>query len=131
MPFPPEITRLAAGCASLKLLVLYGSRGRGDFHEGSDWDFGFLAAADFDPLDFSSQLSKVLRTDDFDLADLASAGGLLRYRAALDGVLVYERRPGAFHAFCLEAARFWYDAGPILDRAYQEVLKNLGRPHGH
>ncbi|HSF42194.1 MAG TPA: nucleotidyltransferase domain-containing protein, partial [Thermoanaerobaculia bacterium] len=50
----PEIDRiseLARQSPGLHLLILFGSRARGDDHLGSDWDFGYLAGADFDPDD--------------------------------------------------------------------------------
>jgi predicted nucleotidyltransferase len=37
-----------AGLPGLGLLVLYGSRARGGAHERSEWDFGYLAAREFD-----------------------------------------------------------------------------------
>ena len=58
------------------------------------------------------------------MLDLAS--GLLRYRAARDGVLVYEARPGIFDRFRFEAARFWYDAEPVLRAGYEALLDRLG-----
>lgn len=33
---------------SVRLLVVYGSRARGDDHARSDWDLGYLAAEDLD-----------------------------------------------------------------------------------
>ena len=41
-----EVGTLAPG---LRLLVLHGSRGRGDAHAESDWDFGYLGDLAFDP----------------------------------------------------------------------------------
>ena len=52
--------------------------------------------------------------------------GLLRFRAARDGVLVYEERPGIFDRFRFEAARFWYDAEPVLRSGYEALLDRLG-----
>jgi hypothetical protein len=51
---------------------------------------------------------------------------LLRYRAARDGRVVYER-DGAGPRFRLAAADFWCDAGPQLQRAYTGVLAELDR----
>jgi len=78
----------------LRLLLLHGSRARGDAHEQSDWDFAYLAGRQLDELGLRSALSRALGTDRIDLVDLARAGGLVRYRAARDGKLVIERQPG-------------------------------------
>ena len=127
----PSISDVARRAAvrhpGLELLVLHGSRGRGDAREDSDWDFGFVGSPSFDRLDLLSELTQALSTDRVDLADLERAGGLLRFRAARDGTPVYERDPGAFERYWLGAVRFWLDAEPTLDKAYDDLLDSLGR----
>jgi predicted nucleotidyltransferase len=119
------MTEMARWAAGLDLLLVFGSRARGDAHDRSDWDLGFLGSAAFDADAFRAQVIEMLGTDRVDLVDLARAGGLLRYRAARDGHLVFESRPGIDDAFRLEAAQFWCDAGPILQRGYEDVLAGL------
>jgi predicted nucleotidyltransferase len=111
----------------LELLVVFGSRARGDARQGSDWDFAYLGAASLDANRLNAELSLALRTDRVDLADLARAGGLLRFRAARDGVPVYESREGTFRDFWFDAVQFWCDAGPVLDVSYDAVLARLDR----
>jgi hypothetical protein len=41
-------------------------------------------------------------------------------------VLVHEAKPGVFDRFRFEAARFWYDAEPVLRFAYDATLERLG-----
>lgn len=106
--------------------MIFGSRARGDAHEASDWDLAYLATDTFDPAAFHDVVSSIVGSDRIDLVDLARAGGLLRYRAARDGRVVYERRPGTADEFWLEAVSFWCDAAPILQRGYDEVLARLG-----
>jgi hypothetical protein len=60
-----------------------------------------------------------------DLVDLQRASGLLRYRAARDGLLVYEAEPRLGERFRLDAAQFWCDAAPVLRRGYEGVLAEL------
>ncbi len=110
----------------LDLLVLHGSRARGDDHERSDWDIAYLGDASLDELELRSQLVGVLRTDRVDIADLSHAGGLLRFRAARDGVLVFERTPGLFEEFCYEAATFWLDIEPVVREEHRRILAGLG-----
>ena len=118
--------RATAARPGLDLLVLFGSRARGDFRADSDWDFGYQAVPDFDPLALAADLGRVLATDRIDLADLRRAGGLLRYRAARDGRVVLETRPGLFEDFWLAAVGFWCDAAAILAPAHEGVLERLG-----
>ncbi len=105
--------------------MLFGSRARGDAHVGSDWDFGYLAVSDIDVATLLAAIVTTVRSDRVDLVDLARGSGLLRYRAARDGVIVYEARPRLCEAFRLDALDFWCDAGPLLQRGYAAVLAEL------
>lgn len=116
----------AARQEGLALLVLFGSRARGDGSSGSDWDFGYLAAPAADPTALLVALAEAVGSERVDLINLARASGLLRYRAARDGVLVYEAAPGGFDHFRFEAARFWFDAEPVLRPGYDAILERLG-----
>jgi hypothetical protein len=69
----------------------------------------------------------VLATDSVDLADLERASGLLRFRAARDGRVVFEAGAGIGNRFRLDAATFWCDAAPVLQRGYARVLDELTR----
>jgi predicted nucleotidyltransferase len=121
------IRPVLAGHPSLALLVLHGSRARGDEHAGSDWDFAYLGDGALDVGLLFADLALALGTDHVDLADLATAGGLLRYRVARDGALVHESQPGAYERFWMDAVSFWCDAGPIIERGYEAVLAGIAR----
>jgi predicted nucleotidyltransferase len=130
MPAPSlDTTRLrevASRIPALDLLLLFGSRARGDAGPQSDWDFGYIARPGADVTGLLAGLVEATGSDRVDLADLERAGGLLRFRAAQDGVVIVEARPGIADAFRLEAARFWCDAEPVLQRGYRETLEGLG-----
>lgn len=115
---------LAAQQPGLHALVLFGSRARGDAGATSDWDFGYLADRTFDPAAALATIVHALGTEDADLVDLATASGLLRFRAARDGQLVWGNEDLIEH-FRLEAASFWCDAEPVLRSAYDAVLARL------
>jgi len=106
---------------------LFGSRARDASRDGSDWDFGYLATPDVDPEALRGRLADALESDRIDLVDLERASGLLRYRAARDGQVVFESRRDLGDRFRLEAAQFWCDAAPVLRRGYEEVLAELTR----
>jgi uncharacterized protein len=122
-----HIARLAARDPHLRLLVLFGSRARGDVHASSDWDLGYLAESGFDPLTLLAELGQALATDHIDLVDLARAGAQLRFRVAAEGQPVYASHSGVFPEFQHESVRFWCDAAPIIQAGYREVLAGLGR----
>jgi predicted nucleotidyltransferase len=117
--------RVGRQTTGLQLLLLFGSRARSDSHRESDWDLGYLAAPQVDPAALHGRMVEVLGTNAIDLIDLARAGGLLRFRAARDGQLLFEARPGLADEFRFEAARFWCDAAPVLQRGYEDVLAEL------
>lgn len=126
-PGTSEIVEIARQTPGLELLLLFGSRARGDGHSGSDWDFGFLAEKGFDVDGLFTRILLALRTDRVDLVDLSRAGGLLRYRAAAEGLLVYEARQNAFEEFWFQAVSYWCDMGPIIREAYEGNLERLSR----
>lgn len=110
----------------LALLVLFGSRARGDGSAGADWDFGYHAVPDLDALALAAAIAETVGSERVDLVDLARASGLLRFRAARDGVLIHEATSGDFDRFRFAAARFWFDAEPVLRPGYDAVLDRLG-----
>ena len=124
-PALTELARVAGATPGLDLLLLFGSRARGDAQSGSDWDFGYLAAPEFDLPALLAAVVETVGSDRVDLVDLARAGGLLRYRAARDGQVIVEAHPRLAEQFCLEAAQFWCDAAPVIERGYDDVLADL------
>ena len=120
-----EVGAVAAATAGLDLFILYGSRARGDAGPGADWDFGYLADEAADVASLLAALVETLENDDVDLVDLARATGLLRFRSASDGLLVYESASGAFDRYRLDAASFWCENATIFERGYEETLKAL------
>ena len=112
----------AEKAAGLRLLVLHGSRARGDARGDSDWDLAFLADSTFDPDALLARLGEELGTDQVDLADLSRASALLRFKTASEGLPLYERESGLFDRFRLEAVSTWCDMEPVLTRAYDAQL---------
>jgi predicted nucleotidyltransferase len=122
-----QLAALGARHPALRLLVLFGSRARGDAREQSDWDLGYLAGPGMDADALLLDVVNALGTDRVDLVDLARAGGQIRFRAARDGRPLHEAPPGTFAAFWIEAVDFWCDAEPVLRAGYAEALARLRR----
>jgi predicted nucleotidyltransferase len=121
-----DIDALRRGFPELQLLMLHGSRARGDAHAGSDWDFAYRADPGLDELSLRAALSSALHTDEVDLADLDRAGAVLRYAAARDGKPVLEREPAALERFRISAIRFWLENELIITQSERAVLRALG-----
>lgn len=122
-----QIGKVAKTAPNLKLLVLHGSRARGDAHARSDWDFAFIGGPGFDADDLMARLAEALHTDTVDLADLSRASGLLRFNVASDGVAVFESTPGSFEQFRLDAISAWLDMAGALGPAYDDRLERLAK----
>ena len=115
----------AAKGTGIKLLVLFGSRVRGDVHAHSDWDFGYLCEGRCDVELPRDRFMQILATDQIDLVDLSKASALLRFQVASDGKPILEEVPGVFQQFQIEAATFWCDVEPVLRRAYVQILEKV------
>ena len=99
----------------LKLLVLFGSRAKGDAYERSDWDFAFLcdeeqrkvAIADepYGFLEVHSALEHYFEIggEYMDVVDLTRCSQLIAHHVARDGQLLYEQEIGIFEHFCKQA----------------------------
>jgi predicted nucleotidyltransferase len=94
----------------LKLMILFGSRARGDQDESSDWDIAVLYDEEqrkeyekggWDWLRGWSILQQELGLPDdgIDVVDLGQCSNILAHAIARDGKLLYEREPGEFEQF--------------------------------
>ena len=117
--------RAAARQSALTLMVLFGSRSRGEARSASDWDFAYAASAAVDVLTLRADLVDVLGTDRVDVVALEGASALIRYRVARDGVPVFERRPGEFARFWLSAVEFWCDVAPLVRAGNEALFREL------
>ena len=120
-----EFLKIAKKYPEISLLLLFGSRSRGQAQEKSDWDFGYTASEGFDSAALYTDLVLQLHTDKVDLVDLSHASGLLRYRAARDGTIIYEAAKGDYEKFWIQAVDFWCEAGPIFRAEYNAILEGL------
>ena len=115
----------AAKGTGMELLVLFGSRVRGEVHPHSDWDLGYIGEGQSDVELLRDRFMQVLGTDSIDLVDLSRASALLRFQAASEGKPILEGAPGVFQQFQIEAATFWCDIEPVLRRIYAQILEEV------
>lgn len=103
----PEILEKAP---YLTLLVLFGSRARGDADSGSDWDFAFLCDEEqrkqyekggWDSFRMWGILQNAydLLDDQIDVIEMKECSELMAHYLAEDGKVIYERDPGSFEDF--------------------------------
>ena len=117
------LQQVAASTPGLELLVLHGSRARGEAHERSDWDLAYLGE-DVDRWTLQADLSDAVRSD-VDLADLSTAGAVLRRDVASHGCLMHETREGALLRYREQALLEWADLQPLLTQVHRQVLEEV------
>lgn len=95
----------------LKMLILFGSRARGDTHAKSDWDFAALYDEElreesckdrgFSWFEVSAILGQVfnLNIDNIDVVEFHRCSQPIAHFIARDGILLYEKKPGQFEKF--------------------------------
>ena len=113
----------------LRIVLLFGSVAQGRIHKGSDIDLAFLFEGPVDILALTNRVTQLLGCDRIDVADLRRASPLLKFSAARDGRLLYERSPGLFNAFCSLAFRMYSDTKKLRD-AREKTVKDFLEKRG-
>lgn len=126
---------------ALKMLVLFGSRARGNFHAESDWDFAALYDETLETgqikskLDNYLELSFLIRQElaipdnKIDMVELSpGCSPLLAYNIAQDAKLIYEKEAGEFTNFKIKAwkisadtEKFRKSAGRCIELSLQKL----------
>jgi uncharacterized protein len=106
-----KIPELLEQVPYLKLLVLFGSRARGDNQASSDWDFAMLFDEDlrqqyeprggWDRYRSWAILQKLLDLgdDEIDWVELKDASEILAHSISRDGIVLYSAQPEVFPNF--------------------------------
>ncbi len=127
---------------ALKMLVLFGSRARGNFHAESDWDFAALYDEVLETgqiksnLDNYLELSFLIRQElgiaanKIDVVELSPGSSpLLAYHIAQDAKLIYEKEAGELTNFKLKAWKISADTEKFRKssrRCIELSLQKLG-----
>lgn len=99
----------------LQLVLLFGSLATGKVHKKSDIDIAFLFDRPVDILSLTNRIIRLLQSDNVDVVDLKRASPLLRFSAARNGTVIYERSAGTFNEFCSLAFRMYVDTKKLRD----------------
>jgi uncharacterized protein len=129
-PFTAVFTQISEQHPTLKLLVLFGSRARGDHDHNSDWDIAFLfdlenaernSSSWFPGADLLPALSNLgqIPSDLIDLLDLSTCSDIMAHFVAQYGHLLYERNPGQFHHFRQHALK-----APAELKQFRQIQRN-------
>jgi predicted nucleotidyltransferase len=99
----------------LQLVLMFGSVVSGMMHKKSDIDLAFLFDRPVDILELTNRIIRLLHTNNVDVIDLKNANPLLRFSAARNGRILYEKLPGVFNEFCSLAFRMYVDTKKLRD----------------
>jgi len=113
----------------LLLVLLFGSSVSGKIHKGSDIDLAFLSDTPVDILNITNKVINLLHANNIDLVDLSRASPLLKFSAAKNGKVLYEKRPGIFNEFYSLAFRMYVDTKKLRD-ARKTYIKNSLKKRG-
>ncbi len=112
---------------NISLLVLFGSRARGDFRPSSDADVAYLSLTPLTLLEESTlsvELAPILGAT-IDLVNIRKSSPLLLYKVFKDGRVLYEKEKGYFNLSLVRAYRNYEDSKPLY-RAKEELLNIHG-----
>ena len=123
----------------LNMLVLFGSRARGDTHAKSDWDFAALYDREIRHrrieenawrwFEVPQLLSETfgINAEMIDIVDLNKCSSLMAHLVARDGILLYEKEPGKIDNFRSIALKSDAEHKAIRKTLQEKVEKNLQR----
>lgn len=96
----------------LNLVVLFGSQATGRVHAESDVDIAVIGNNSIEyntKIRLMTDFSDVLRREDVEVVDLASASPTLMYVVVRDGALLYEKEESYFLKWKLYAIKIWME----------------------
>lgn len=116
---------------NLKLLILFGSRARGEEKKGSDWDFAFYPSHSFsvdDDMVLFEDLMSLLKDEKIDLLNLKKTKKLyVAHKVFQTGKVVYEKDKGFFVRKKWDAWFDWQDFKRYEDWQFELTKQNLKR----
>ncbi len=129
---------------NLKLLILFGSRARGDSTPASDWNVAFLYDPDRHPppdrqpfwfpgSDLLETLSKLLKVPEqaIDIVDLSNCSDIIAHFIARDGQVIYEKTAGDFAQFQQQALKTTEELKQYCYTQREKMRQTLQRWQNH
>lgn len=134
LPQIAELLSYFAGLPSVRFACLFGSHARGQANALSDVDIAVLLDKSLDKnqrfdlrLDMTADVSRILRTNDVDIAVLNDTPVALSYRVVRDGILLFCRDRDEMVAYCARILSEYFDFLPVLQLFEKATLERARR----
>lgn len=121
----------------LRMLILFGSRARGDTHAKSDWDFAVLydealrnqSVSGYGWLEIYEALSDCFQIsqDKIDVVEINTCSPTIAHYIARDGKLLYEQSTGLFEEFKRKALMSEEELKALRKRLREKLESSLQR----
>ncbi|MBI2120302.1 MAG: nucleotidyltransferase domain-containing protein [Parcubacteria group bacterium] len=101
----------------LQMVVLFGSRARGEARVGSDTDIAIFAGEKKSIREVSEmqiEFSEMFHIKNVELVDLSGRAPLFLKQVSGDGKVLYEQKPGIFDEFQIYAFKRYVEAKPLF-----------------
>jgi predicted nucleotidyltransferase len=126
---PADLAGLADDYPSVDLVVVFGSQVTGKARPDSDVDVGIQGGGFWEQLAIGTSIGARLNKEPH-VVDLGTAGEWLRFQAARDGVLLYQRTTSACKPWVEFKARAmigYWDVAPLIALTADGVRRRLRR----
>lgn len=124
VPVEP-LRQLLAATPGVVLAVVFGSAARSQHTRAGDLDVAVLTDPQSGlPRPLAVEMARATRRV-VDLVYLNTAPPLLRFEVARDGVVVFERSPGAWTDFRARAMVDWWDWAPMARRMHRAAAARV------
>jgi predicted nucleotidyltransferase len=108
-----DLGEVVGAVPGVRLVVVFGSVARGKAFPDSDVDVAVMSGGFWDQLELGTKVGALLQREAH-VVDLATAGEMLRYLVAREGIPIFEVDPTAWPRFQAEAAIGYFDFEPTL-----------------
>jgi uncharacterized protein len=127
-PIDPRIAEIAKAFG-LNLIIMYGSRARGQARSTSDTDIA-VRSSQVIPMEQQFVIAQALDKvyPEVEVCDVRQASPLLLAAIAQDAKLLFEAKPSSFEEFKIFAYNQYLDYKPVLDKQRElnrKMLKEL------
>lgn len=109
----------------IQMMVVFGSTVTGLRGRESDLDLALLADAPLELVAVTTDVIRLLHTDQVDVVDLRRASPLLAMEVARHGRVIYERQPGLHVEFISLAFRRYVDTKKLRDAQKDAIHRYL------